>query len=70
MAIDRTDGTVVALEIATDGVASPERVQRQRHVVLGVATAITRIAVMVVLASLAILVLLPAALAAQAASAF
>lgn len=70
MAIDRTDGTVVALEIATDGVANPERVKRQGHVVLGVATAIARTAVMVVLASLAILVLLPAALAAQAASAF
>jgi hypothetical protein len=69
LAIDR-DGTVVTLEIATDGLASPERVERQRHVVLGVATALTRTVVMVVLASLAILVLLPAALAAQAASAF
>jgi hypothetical protein len=49
---------------------SPERVERERHVVLGVVAALTRAAVMVALALLAILVLLPAALAAQAASAF
>jgi hypothetical protein len=70
LAIDRMDGTVVTLGIATDGLASLERVQRRRHVVLGVATALTRTVVMVVLASMAILVLLPAALAAQAASTF
>ena len=66
----RIDRTVDTLEIATAGVVSPERVARQRHVVLGVAAGVTRTALMVALASLAILVLLPAAIAAQAASAF
>ena len=70
MAIDRIDRTVVTLEIPDGSGASPERVERPQQVVLGVAAALTRIAVMVVLASLAILVLLPAALAAQTASAF
>jgi hypothetical protein len=70
LAIDRIDGTVVTWEFATDGVVSPERVERQRHVVLDVAAALTRTAVALALASLAIFVLLPAALAAQAASAF
>lgn len=70
LAIDRIDRTVVTLEIATDGLDSPVRMERRRHVVLGVATALTRTAVMVALASLAILVLLPAAIAAQAASPF
>ena len=67
LAIDRT---AVTLEIATDGQAGPEQIERQRHVVVGVAAALTRTAAMVALASLAILVLLPAALAAQADSAF
>jgi hypothetical protein len=70
LAIDRIDRTVVTWEVATDGMVSPERVERQRRVVFGVAAALTRTAVMVALASLAILVLLPAAIAAQAASAF
>ena len=70
LAIDRIDRTVVTLEFRTDAGASPERVERQYHFALGVAAALTRTAVMVALASLAILVLLPAAIAAQAASAF
>jgi hypothetical protein len=70
LAIDRSHRTVVTLEFATAGVVSPERVARKRHVVLGVAAGVTRTALMVALASLAILVLLPAAIAAQAASAF
>ena len=70
LAIDRIDRTVVTLEFRTDAGVSPERVERQHHVVLGVAAALTRTAVMVALASLAILVLLPAAIAAQASSAF
>ena len=70
MAIERIVRTVVTLGIAIDGLASPEQVERRRHVVGGAATALTRTAVMVALASLAVLVLLPAAIAAQAASAF
>ena len=70
MAIDRIDRTVVTSEIPTDDLTNPEQVESQRHVVVGVATALTRTAVMVALASLAVLVLLPAAIAAQAASAF
>jgi hypothetical protein len=69
LAIDRIDRTVVTREFPTAGM-SPERVDRQQHVVRGAAAALTRTAVMVALASLAILVLLPAAIAAQAASAF
>jgi len=69
LAIDRIDRTVVTLEFRTDAGVSPERVERQHHLALGVAAALTRSAVMVALASLAILVLLPAAIAAQAASA-
>jgi hypothetical protein len=70
VAIDRIDRTVVTQEFAPVTVASPERVERQRDVVLGVAAGVTRTAVMVAFALLAILVLLPAAIAAQAASAF
>ena len=70
MAIDRIDRTVVTLEFRTDAGVSPERVERQHHLALGVAAGLTRTAVMVALASVAILVLLPAAIAAQAASAF
>jgi len=70
LAINGIDRTVVTLEIATDDLASPEQVERQRQVVVGAATALTRTAVMVALASLAVLVLLPAAIAAQAASTF
>jgi hypothetical protein len=70
LAINGIDRTVVTPEIATDDLASPEQVERQRHVVVGIATALTRTAVMVALASLAVLVLLPAAIAAQAASTF
>ena len=70
LATHRIDRTVVTLEIAPDHLASHEQVERQRHIVAGVATALTRTAVMVALASLAVLVLLPAAIAAQAASAF
>jgi hypothetical protein len=70
LAIDRIDRTVVTLRVATDDSASTERIERQRHVAVGVAAALTRTAVMVALASLAVLVLLPAAIAAQAASAF
>ena len=70
MAIDRIDGTAVTLEYATDDLVNPVAAQRQRYVVLGVAAGVTRTAVMVALASVAILVLLPAAIAAQAASAF
>jgi hypothetical protein len=68
--MDRIDRTVDTLEFATAGVVSPERAARQRHVALGVAAGVTRTALMVALASLAILVVLPAAIAAQAASAF
>ncbi len=67
LAIDRIDRTVVTWEFSTAGV-SPERIEGQRDVALAVAAALTRTAVMVVLASLAILVLLPAAIAAQAAA--
>jgi hypothetical protein len=70
VAIDQIDRTVVTQEFAPVTVASPERVERQRDVVLGVAAGVTRTAVMVAFALLAILVLLPAAIAAQAASAF
>ena len=70
LAIDRIDGTAVTLEYATDDLVSPVAAQRQRYVVLGVAAGLTRTAVMVALTSVAILVLLPAAIAAQAASAF
>ena len=70
MAIDRIDRTVVTSEIPTDALTSPQLVERQRRVVVGVAAALMRTAVMVALASLAVLVLLPAAIAAQAASAF
>jgi hypothetical protein len=69
LAIDRIDRRVVTLEFQTNAGVSTERVEPQRFIVLGVAAALTRTAVMVALASLAILVLLPAAIAAQAASA-
>jgi hypothetical protein len=70
LAIDRIDRRVVSFETLTDAGVSPDRVERLHHLVFGVAAALTRTAVMVVLASLAILVLLPAAIAAQATSAF
>ena len=70
MAINRIDRMVGTLEIHNDTWVSPERLERQHEGLPDVARALARIAVMVVLASLAILVLLPAALAAQAASAF
>ena len=70
MDTDRIDRTVVTGDFLTEAGASPEPVERQHRVGLGVAAALTRTAVMVVLASLAILVLLPAAIAAQATSAF
>jgi hypothetical protein len=69
LAIDRIDRTVVTLEFPTTAGVSAERLEPQRFIVLGLAAALTRTTVMVLLASLAILVLLPAALAAQAASA-
>jgi len=64
------DRTVVTLEITTHGLASTAQVECQRDAGVSVATALTRIAVMVALASVAVLVLLPAAIAAQAASTF
>jgi hypothetical protein len=68
LTIDRIDRTVVTLEFPTEAGVSPERMEGQRDVALAVAAALTRTAVMVVLASLAILVLLPAVIAAQAAA--
>jgi hypothetical protein len=70
LAIDRIDRTVVTWEVPNNAGVSPERVAREHQEVLSVAAPLTRTAVMVALASLAILVLLPAAIAAQAASAF
>jgi hypothetical protein len=67
---DQIDRPVVTQEFAPVTVASPERVERRRDVVLGVAAGVTRTAVMVAFALLAILVLVPAAIGAQADSAF
>jgi hypothetical protein len=69
LVINRIDRRVGNVEVHDGACVSPEPAERQQEGVLGVATALAHIAVMVVLASLAILVLLPAALAAQAASA-
>ena len=68
MAIGRIDRTVVSREFLVGAV--PDRVAIQGHLParLGLAVAVARPVLMVVLASLAILVLLPAALAAQAAA--
>jgi hypothetical protein len=69
LSIDRHDRTVVTGYFPTKaGRTGP--VESQHRVGLGVAVGIARTAVMVALASLAILVLLPAAIAAQATSAF
>jgi hypothetical protein len=70
LAIDQGDRTVVTSEFPTKAGAPPEPVERPHRVAVGVAAGVARTAVMVALASLAILVLLPAAIAAQAASAF
>ena len=70
MRIDRVDRTVETGDFPIKAEGRPEPVERQHRIGLGVAGGIARTAVMVALASLAILVLLPAALAAQAASAF
>jgi hypothetical protein len=69
LSIDRIDRTVVTRDLPTEaGPAEP--VEHHHRVGLHVAAGIARAAFMVALASLAILVLLPAAIAAQAASAF
>lgn len=65
MALERFDHPV----LNRDDAWNPARAEPQQHALHGVAAALGRTAVMVVLASLAILVLLPAAIAAQAASA-
>jgi hypothetical protein len=68
LAIDRIDRTVVTSAFPIDTGANLERVEPPRFV-LGLAAAVARSAVLVVLALLAVLVLLPAAIAAQAAAA-
>jgi hypothetical protein len=66
---DRNDRTVVTGDFPSEaGRTGP--VEQQQRGGLGLAVGIARTAVMVALASLAILVLLPAAIAAQATSAF
>jgi hypothetical protein len=70
LSIDRNDRTVVTGIFPTRAGVRSEPVERQHRVGLGIAAGIARTAVMVALASLAILDLLPAAIAAQAASAF
>lgn len=69
LSTDRIDRKVVTGDFPTDAGARPGPVERHR-VGLSVAAGAARTAFMVALASLAILVLLPAAIAAQAASAF
>jgi len=70
LSIDRSDPMVASGDFATPVGARSEPVERQRRGGLGVAAGIARTAFMVALALLAILILLPAAIAAQAASAF
>jgi hypothetical protein len=69
LSIDRSDRTVVTGDFPTEAGARPETGARHR-VGLSVAAGVARPAFLVALATLAILVLLPAAIAAQAASAF
>jgi hypothetical protein len=66
MAIDQINRPVVTRDLVGRK-AGDRSVDRPRGVVLGLAVASMRTAVMIVLASLAILVVLPAAIAAQAA---
>jgi hypothetical protein len=70
LSIDRIDRTVATRDFLAKAGVRPKRVEPRYSAGLGVAAAIARTAVVVALASLAILVLLPAAIAAQAASAF
>ena len=70
MSIDRSDRTVATGDFAAVVGVRPESVEPQHHIGLGAAAGIARTAFMIALASLAILILLPAAIAAQAASAF
>ena len=70
MHIDRMDRKVETGEVPIKAGASSEPVERRHRVGRGVAAGIARTAVMVALASLGILLLLPAAIAAQASSAF
>jgi hypothetical protein len=70
LSIDRIDRTVVTRDFPTRAGVRSEPVELPQRVGLGIAAGLARTAVMVALASLAILVLLPAAIAAQAASAF
>jgi hypothetical protein len=70
LSIDRIDRTVVTRDLPTEAGVRSEPVQLEQRAGLHVAAGIARTAFMVALASLAILVLLPAAIAAQAGSAF
>ena len=70
MSIDRIDRTVATGDFPSNAGVGAAPVERPHRAGLGLAAGIARTAFMVALASLAILVLLPAAIAAQAASAF
>ena len=70
LSIDRIDRTVLTRDFPAKAALRPNLVAPRYSAGLGVAAGIARTAVMVALASLAILILLPAAIAAQAASAF
>jgi hypothetical protein len=61
---------VATRDFPTKAGVRSESAEHQQRVGLGIAAGLARTAVMVALASLVILVLLPAAIAAQAASAF
>jgi hypothetical protein len=61
---------VATRDFPTKAGSRSEPAELQQRVGLGIAAGLARTAVMVALASLVILVLLPAAIAAQAASAF
>jgi hypothetical protein len=68
LAIDQIDRAIVSRDFLVGPEAGDRAVDSPRSVVLRLAAASMRTAVMVVLASLAVLVLLPAAIAAQAAA--
>jgi hypothetical protein len=70
LSIDRSDPWVATRDFPTKAGVRSESAEHQQRVGLGIAAGLARTAVMVALASLVILVLLPAAIAAQAASAF
>jgi len=70
LSIDRSDPLVATRDFPTKAGLRSEPAELQQRVGLGIAAGLARTAVMVALASLVILVLLPAAIAAQAASAF